>query len=358
MLHEFLSAHREELIARTRAKVASRGVPAADRAELAHGVPLFLTQLTQILSEVLGAEFSGSSAAMAAEATRHGDEMLRKGFTIAQVVHDYGDLCQAITELAAESDNRIDATEFQTLNLCLDNAIAGAVTEFLRQREQSLSEHETERLGSLAHEQRNLISAAMLSFQMLRDGTVPTGGSTAAVLGRALMGLRDLTDRSLAEVRLATGLHTRTRVPLAEFIEDLEASAAMEAKARGIHLTVVPAQYGVQVNGDRQLLASAVGNLLSNAFKFTRFRSHVSLRTASESGQVRIEVEDECGGLGPGKADELFRAFDRLGIDRSGLGLGLAISRQGVAASGGRIEVQDLPGKGCIFSIVVPLAAA
>ena len=358
MLHEFLSAHRDELIARTRAKVARRGVPAADRAELEHGVPLFLTQLTQILSEVLTAKSSASSASMAADATQHGGEMLRKGFTVAQVVHDYGDVCQAITELARDSNTRIDVADFQTLNLCLDNAIAGAVTEFLRQREQSLSEHETERLGSLAHEQRNLISAAMLAFQMLRDGTVPIGGSTAAVLGRALMGLRDLTDRSLAEVRLATGLHTRTRVPLAEFIEDLEASAAMEAKARGIRLTVVPAQYGVAMNGDRQLLASAVGNLLSNAFKFTRSRSHVSLRTAIESGQVRIEVEDECGGLPAGKAEELFRPFDRRGSDRSGLGLGLAISQQGVAASGGRIEVQDLPGKGCVFSIVVPLATA
>lgn len=359
MLHEFLITHREDLIARTRAKVAKRGVPAADRAELDHGVPLFLAQLTQILQQASTAESSAnSSAAMAADAILHGNEMLRRGFTIAQVVHDYGDVCQAITELATDNNSKIDVTEFQTLNLCLDNAIAGAVTEFLRQREQSLSEHQTERLASLAHEQRNLLSAAMLSFQALRSGTVPIGGSTAAVLGRALLGLRELTDRSLAEVRLETGLHTLMRVPLAEFIEDLEASAAMEAKARGIRLTVVPGQHGVAVNGDRALLAAAVGNLLSNAFKFTRSRSHVSLRTVIESGKVRIEIEDECGGLPAGKAEQLFRPFDRRGSDRSGLGLGLAISRQGVAASGGTIEVQDLPGKGCIFSIVVPLAVA
>jgi signal transduction histidine kinase len=147
-------------------------------------------------------------------------------------------------------------------------------------------------------------------------------------------------------------------VRLAEFIEDVEATATMEANARGIRLTVVPAQLGISVNGDRQLLASAVGNLLSNAFKFTRPRSRVSLRTEVASAEVRIAIEDECGGLPAGKAEQLFQPFDRRGRDRSGLGLGLAISRQGVAASGGRIEVQDLPGKGCIFSIVVPLAAA
>ena len=147
-------------------------------------------------------------------------------------------------------------------------------------------------------------------------------------------------------------------MPLAEFIEDVEASAAMEAKARGIRLTVVPAQLGIAVNGDRQLLASAVGNLLSNAFKFTRPHTRVLLRTQIASGNVRIEVEDECGGLPAGKPEELFRPFDRRGSDRSGLGLGLAISRQSVAISGGKIEVQDLPGKGCIFSVVVPLASA
>ena len=112
--------------------------------------------------------------------------MLRKGFTIAQVVHEYGDVCQAITELAADPNTPIDTAEFHTLNLCLDNAIAGAVTEFLRKREQSLSERETERLAAFAHEQRNLLSAAMLSFHALRGGTVPIGGSTGSVLGRAV----------------------------------------------------------------------------------------------------------------------------------------------------------------------------
>jgi len=108
------------------------------------------------------------------------------------------------------------------------------------------------------------------------------------------------------------------------------------------------------VNRDRQLLASAVGNLLSNAFEFTDSR----VAENRQSGYVRIEVEEECGGLPAGKAQELVRPYDRRGSDRSGLRLGLAISRQDVAASGGRIEVQDLPGREWIFSIVVPLAAA
>ncbi|HMF59104.1 MAG TPA: HAMP domain-containing sensor histidine kinase, partial [Vicinamibacterales bacterium] len=69
-----------------------------------------------------------------------------------------------------------------------------------------------------------------------------------------------------------------------------------------------------------------------------------------------IEVEDECGGI-PESAGDLFKPFaDRRGKDRSGLGLGLSIARRAVRAHGGDIHIRNLPGKGCIFVIEVPLA--
>jgi signal transduction histidine kinase len=110
----------------------------------------------------------------------------------------------------------------------------------------------------------------------------------------------------------------------------------------------------VDVEADRQLLAAAVANLLQNAFEFTRPQGHVMLTTLSSKGRVLIEVEDECGGLPPGKAEELFLQFEQRGRDRSGLGLGLSISRRSVEADGGEIHVRDLPGKGCVFAIDLP----
>jgi hypothetical protein len=127
-------------------------------------------------------------------------------------VHDYGDICQAITELATLQKKQFSMAEFHILNRCLDDAIAGAVTGYSRQREQDTSEEEIERLGSLAHELRNQLSTALLAFQVLRDGTVAIGGNTGAALGRSLLGLRELIDRSLVEVRLASGQYKRTRV--------------------------------------------------------------------------------------------------------------------------------------------------
>ncbi len=94
--------------------------------------------------------------------------------------------------------------------------------------------------------------------------------------------------------------------------------------------------------------------MLQNAFKFTRAKGHVTLKTSSAKDRVLIEVEDECGGLPPGKADELFRQFEQRGPDRTGLGLGLSISRKSVEADGGEIHVRDVPGVGCVFTIDLP----
>jgi signal transduction histidine kinase len=131
-------------------------------------------------------------------------------------------------------------------------------------------------------------------------------------------------------------------------------AASMEASSRGLALTVTPVQSGVEVRADRQLLAAAVTNLLQNAFKFTRANGHIWLRISPTDARVRIEIEDECGGLAPGVADDLFRPFEQRGSDRTGLGLGLSISRKSVEADGGEIYVRELPGTGCVFTIDLP----
>ncbi|HUR21614.1 MAG TPA: ATP-binding protein, partial [Vicinamibacterales bacterium] len=73
-------------------------------------------------------------------------------------------------------------------------------------------------------------------------------------------------------------------------------------------------------------------------------------RVVASTDRVRIEVEDECGGLPGGNADDLFRPHEQRGMDRTGLGLGLAFSRWGVQANGGRLYATNLPGKGCVFT--------
>jgi hypothetical protein len=210
MLHEFIAFNREEIIRRCRAKVATRSVPPPTDVEIDHGVPVFLEQLINALR--LGLT---SSPEIGRSAVKHGHDLLLQGFTVSQVVHDYGDVCQSITDLAVEKNAPIRTDDFRTLNRCLDDAIAGAVTQFGREQNQSTLDGETaresERAGFLAHELRNVLNTAIMAFEVLKTGNVGVAGSTGSVLHRSLMGAHALVDRSLAEVRLTQGIQRADR---------------------------------------------------------------------------------------------------------------------------------------------------
>ena len=357
MLYEFIAQHRQEIISRCQSKVATRSVPPPTQAEMTNGVPLFLDQLADALRH---GELS--SPEIGRSATLHGHDLRQQGFTVSQVVHDYGDVCQSVTELAMEMRAPISADDFRLLNACLDDAIALAVTEFSREGNQSATDAETvrgtERLGFFAHELRNLLNTAMLAFGVLKSGNVGVGGSTGAVLHRSLTFAVELIGRSLAEVRLTQGVRTQEPIAVAEFIEELSATATLAAISRSVVLTVAPVASGLVVEADRQVLNAVLMNLLLNAVKFTRPGTQVVLRVGASAERVVLEIEDRCGGLPGGNVEDLFRPFEQRGADRTGLGLGLAFSRWGIKASRGRVYARNLPGVGCVFTVDLPRVRA
>jgi signal transduction histidine kinase len=372
MLHEFLTANRDELIARCVVKVAQRAPPGVPKKELAHGVPVFLEQLIKTLRmeqtsdptssrKVSGPSGGGKPALseISESAALHGKELLQHGFTVEEVVHDYGDLCQSITDLAFERSALVEIDEFRTLNRCLDNAIANAVTEFGYQHNFVATGLQAdalnERLGFFAHELRNLLCTATLALSVIKEGNVGLSGATGGVLDRALVGLANLIDRSLAEVRMTAGMPSAHQLfSLAEFIAEIKLSASLEAQVRHCLLTVSNVDPLLAVDADRDLLLSAVGNLLQNAFKYSHAHSEVNLNAYAVANRILIDVEDRCGGLPPGDAERMFLAFTQLDADTSGLGLGLSISRRSVEANDGVLSVRNVPGSGCVFTIDLP----
>lgn len=212
MLHEFVTSNRTELIARCRNKVEKRLSPAKIPLALDHGVPLFLQQLVETLrseqSEPHPAAFEVERSPAATEigraATVHGAELLRLGYTVDQVVHDYGDVCQAVTELVVEHNERIAAGEFRTLNRCLDNAIADAVTAFGSAHQVLLGDQaETlqQRLHYYSLEHRRLVNIALQAYAAIKSGQVGAIGATSTLLVKTLEDLRSLADRTLPEIR-------------------------------------------------------------------------------------------------------------------------------------------------------------
>ena len=369
MLHDFLTTNRTVLIDCCRVMVGRRSDPKATEDELAHGIPIFLDQLIETLTFEQTSKLPDDSltahnargeiaSEVGATAALHGHDLFLEGFTIEQVVRDYGDVCQAVTKLAVETGAPISVDEFRVFNRCLDNAIAGAVTEYARHTPaanddgiQTLNS----RIWPLAHELRNHLHTATLAVRAIKTGGVSIGGATAAVLDRSLMAMRNLVDRSLAEVRVTAGLPPRLQpVRLAKFLGEVEATASLDARARGCRFTAAPVNDDIQIYADPEMLAAAVGNLLHNAFKFTIRHTEVRLRAMTSENRVAIEVEDHCGGLPIGDHEKLLLPFVQSSSDRSGLGLGLDICRRSVESMNGMLKIQDLPGSGCVFTIDLP----
>jgi hypothetical protein len=189
-LQEFIETNHAKLLSMTREKVAKRSNDSrSDDLETKHGVHVFLREMCEALTAEAKRDPAQRAEAdpptspnIAKTAALHGRDLLGLGFSIDEVVHDYGDVCQAVTELAVELDAPVSVAEFHTLNRCLDNAIASAVTAWTGDRETGASSKD-ERL-------RRLVGGCIKLVELLRAGRVAPGGSTAMVLGQNLEKMR------------------------------------------------------------------------------------------------------------------------------------------------------------------------
>lgn len=215
MLSNFVASNTSELITRCLDKVAKRFDANVIPAAVDHGVPIFLQQLVEILEKeehnpgmsILTPERTPASTDIGREAALHGTELLRSGYTVDQVVHYYGDVCQSITELAIESKIPISTDDFRILNRSLDNAIADAVTSYGSAHQgkiNGLAETLHERLNIFFEEQQRLLNIAFHSYAAIKTGDIGITGATGKLLFHTLEELSALTDRSLPEIHLAS----------------------------------------------------------------------------------------------------------------------------------------------------------
>lgn len=217
MLHEFLSENLDTVLLHCRERVARRYASPLPPPAVDEGIPRFLAQLIHTLraeqrtairvhSEPLR---SPVASPIGRAAALQGADLLRLGYPVDQVVHYYGDVCQTVTDLAVERGMPITTDEFRSLNRCLDEAIADAVTAFVDERESTLLDHATElhqRLGVLAEEQRRLVDIALQTFAAIQTGKVGANSATGAALVKTLEDLKEIIVRTLPEIRLLTGM--------------------------------------------------------------------------------------------------------------------------------------------------------
>lgn len=351
LLHNFLKTYKNEilLLSAEKTKLLAGAHDASDQLNI--GIPIFYEQLIRSLEEK---KVTNPPPDMLASAATHGKEFLRLGYSLSHVVHAYGSMCQAITELATMKSANITALEFNILNGCLDVGIASAVSEFQFQSNQASEKREITHLGFLAHELRNALSSATIAHEMIKAGLVGTSGSTAAVLEANLTQMKTLIDRSLCEVRMRSDSDLFIeKFYLSELIDQSLLACTTKANNRQQHL-VLDVDRTIEIEADRQYIYSAVDNLIQNAIKYSKANSEILIHTHSSDDRVIIEIEDQCGGIDKDKISSLFEPFTKADVDRSGLGLGLNITKQAVHLSQGTISVKNKPGTGCIFSLDIP----
>ena len=329
-----------------RASITGASLP---RSELLDHMPAFVGEIIDALHPV-----ASSQPAASDHAEEHGAQRLRLGFDVAEVVREYGMLHECILDLAQQAGLTLTVREQRVVAEWLNAGIADAVAQYSKQRDLELQRQASEHLGFIAHELRNPISAAGLAFRRLKNGPLAQGGRAVEQLERGLRRTIDIIDATLEHASMKLGVEPKLEwVPLLPLLVDTEMDAGAEAQAQQIEIKL-SAPPDLALHADPRLLKSAVSNLLHNAVKFSRPGSTVSVTAEHAQGHVTIDVTDACGGLPPGKVEELFAPLVQRGDNRSGYGLGLAIAMHAAQAHGGTIEVRDIPGTGCVFSIRLP----
>ena len=217
-------------------------------------------------------------------------------------------------------------------------------------------------LAVLSHELRNPLAPIANSIQLLEmDGLDDAQRRRAtAVVRRQTQHLTRLVDDLLDITRIASGKVAlrKSRVDLAVLAKRTVDDYRELVESRGQRLEwSVPAN-PVWVEADGVRIGQVIGNLLSNAMKFTPRGGRIAVSLAAD-GEAEIRVADTGAGIDPGMLEHLFEPFvqaDSPGTSHGGLGLGLALVRGIVALHGGSTEGRsEGPGHGAEFIIRLPL---
>jgi signal transduction histidine kinase len=344
-----LKGRRELLVACWTTRIRAAVSAPITYAELLDRIPAFVDEIIAALypDAVPLPSTSGN-------AEEHGAQRLRLHFDVGEVVREYGLLHECILEIASDAGIAIEPSEQHVVARWVNSGIADALAQYVKRRDEDMERQTAEHLGFIAHELRNPLSAARTALQRLRNRELAAGGRAVDLLERSLRRAADMIDNSLSHASLKMGVDPKLEsLALGDLLRDVEVDARVEAQARGIDLIVAARGQGL-IRADPRLLRSAVFNLVHNGLKFSPAGSAVSLTAHADADRVTLEVADACGGLPPGKVDDLFSPRVQRGENRSGFGLGLAIARQAVEAQGGTIKVRDVPGSGCVFTIELP----
>lgn len=324
------------------------------RGELRDHLPRFFDEVLAALRAEECSSAAAASAGESAASTAHGEQRLRVGFDLVEVLREYYILSECILDEAEAVGGSISVRAFRRVQALVEAGRAQAISAYIERRDMEMTRMHSQHVAFVAHELRSPLMAAFLALAALRKNGRAEDEWALGVLGRNLNAARELIDRVLTADRLSGQIQlSREPFDLSGLLAQLVAETQMAAQQSQVGV-VLEAPEALVFTGDQRLLRSAIGNILGNAVKFTHEGGTITVRASRHERSITVEVEDACGGLPEGNTAQLFEPFVQRGEDRSGFGLGLAIVKQALEAHDGRVSVRNMPGKGCVFSLELP----
>jgi two-component system sensor histidine kinase BaeS len=234
----------------------------------------------------------------------------------------------------------------------------------LSERRERAEEQRTAMVSDVAHELRTPLTNIRSWLEAVQDGlaTVASDPALTAALLREALQLQaiidDLQDLAVAD---AAGLRLAPEpVPVGAMLAQVITAHGVSAETAGVQLTA-DASDGLEVSADPVRLRQALGNLVSNAIRYTPAGGSVSLVARRDGEEVVISVVDDGTGIAAADLPHVFDRFWRPDRSRSretgGSGLGLAIVRQIAEAHAGSVTVRSIDGQGSCFVLRLPLRA-
>lgn len=232
--------------------------------------------------------------------------------------------------------------------------------DVMASRLEALVRAEHQLLSDISHELRSPLARLNVALELAKRKAGPEAQSDLERLEEEAERMNDLIGRLLALARAESvdAAATREPVDLADIVRHVTTDADYEAqrqqKSVALHIVATP-----PVNGDPQLIASALDNVVRNAVRYTPERTIVDVTLDGAGADAVITVRDRGPGVPATEIDRIFRPFHRVEPGRhresGGVGLGLAIAQRAVAVHGGRIAAENAEDGGLCVTIRLPV---
>jgi signal transduction histidine kinase len=360
-LADILLAHRHDMLrlwmlAVRREAPETRGLSDAD---LTSNFPLLFDRL------IRGLEGESPPPVMP-ESRAHAATRKRQGIGLPTLLREYTLLQQTIRTFAAEMlGAKPGDSESRTIDAILFRAVEEAVLTYTatKDAELAIAKGRSERLiAALAHDIRTPLNAMALTLTLMEmklgDRLDAEDREDMASMRAGITAVLDLHRGILDQSKLASGQVVpeptafALDVALANFVQVVQSLASYKGIAVVRDLTT-----GATVRTDKAMLQQVIGNLLSNAIRYTA-RGSITVRSRLGPEGARVEVEDTGIGMSPEDQDRIFEEFFQVDETRraigEGYGLGLTVARRMAILMGGELCVVSELGKGSTFSLTLP----